>query len=165
MSARGSCKFRMSLMGCLRSVAAWVISATAVWAQELPDGPGREETARLCKQCHELARSISRPQDRAGWQTTMNKMVAFGMKAAPAELELVLDYLAKNYAAAEAPRINVNTAPAIELEAGLSLKRSQAAALIRYREKHGAFHSLDDLKKVPSLEPDKIEAKKDRIAF
>lgn len=152
--------FRRSLLA-----AAIVLSAAAVRAQELPAGPGREETAKLCKQCHELARSISKHQDRAGWQTTMSKMVAFGMKATPHELEVVLDYLAANYAADEVPRVNVNTASAIELEAGLSLRRSQATALIKYREANGDFKSLDDLKKVPALETAKLEEKKDRIAF
>jgi competence protein ComEA len=143
----------------------FVFAAAGTWAQELPEGPGREETARLCRQCHELARSVSRPQDRAGWQTTMNRMVAFGMKAKPAELELVLDYLAANYPAGEVPRVNVNTASAIELESGLSLRRSEAGALIRHREKNGGFKTLEDLKKVAGLDAEKIEAKKDRISF
>ncbi len=136
-----------------------------VWGQELPEGPGREETARICKQCHELSRSISPRQDRDGWNTTMNKMVAFGMKGTPKDFTLVLDYLAKNFPAEDVPRINVNTASAIELEAGLSLKRSQAAALIEYREKNGKFNNLEDLKKVPVLNPETIDAKKDRITF
>ena len=145
--------------------AAVVASASGAWAQELPEGPGRDETIKLCKQCHEVARSISRPQDRDGWQTTLNKMVAFGMKATPQELDLVLDYLAHNYPAGEVPRVNVNTASAIELESGLSLRRSQASALIRHREKNGTFKSLDDLKKVPALEAVNFDAKKDRITF
>lgn len=96
----------------------------------------------------------------------MNKMVGFGMKATPQEFALVLDYLAKHFPAGDAPPpVNVNKATAIELESGLSLKRSQAAALIAYREKNGAFRSLEDLKKVPALEAEKIEAKKARIAF
>src|SRR5262245_11358459 len=57
---------------------AALFSAT-LWAQ-LPDGPGREETERICKNCHELARSISLRQDKAGWQTTLAKMVALGTK-------------------------------------------------------------------------------------
>ncbi len=95
----------------------------------------------------------------------MNKMVAFGMKGTPKDFTLVLDYLAKNFPAEDVPRINVNTASAIELEAGLSLKRSQAAALIEYREKNGKFNNLEDLKKVPVLNPETIDAKKDRITF
>lgn len=140
-----------------------LFSATA-WAQ-LPDGPGREETERICKNCHELARSVSKRQDRDGWQTTLNKMVALGTKATDQELALILDYLAKNFPADELPPVNVNTAPAIELESRLSLRRSQAAAVIAYREKNGKFKSIEDLKKVPGVDAEKIEAKKDRIVF
>jgi competence protein ComEA len=144
-----------------------LLSLAIVCAQEpqLPEGPGRDETMKLCKQCHEVARSISLRQDRDGWHTTMNKMVAFGMKSTEQEYATVLDYLSKHFPADEVPRVNVNTATAIELESGLTLRRSQAAALISYREKNGDFKSIEDLKKVPGLDADKLDAKKDRIAF
>lgn len=141
------------------------LTAITLIAQELPEGSGREETIKACSQCHELARSISLRQDRDGWSTTMNKMAAFGMKGTPKDFALILDYLAKHYPAEEVPRVNVNTARAIELEAGLSLRRSQAAALIAYREKNGAFKSLEDLKKVPALNAAHLDARKHRIAF
>jgi competence protein ComEA len=134
-------------------------------AQELPEDVGRAETLKLCKQCHEMARSISLRQDKAGWSQTMNKMVAFGMKGSEKEFALVVDYLTKHFPAEEVPRLNVNTATAIEFESALSLKRSQAAALIAYREKNGPFKNLEDLKKAPAVDPEKIEAKKDRIVF
>jgi competence protein ComEA len=91
--------------------------------------------------------------------------VAFGMKSTEQEYATVLDYLSKHFPADEVPRVNVNTATAIELESGLTLRRSQAAALIAYREKNGDFKSIEDLKKVPGLDADKLDAKKDRIAF
>lgn len=141
-----------------------VFFALNVWAQ-LPEGPGREETERLCKGCHELGRSVAKRQDSAGWQTTLTKMVALGMKASDKELALIREYLAKNYPAEEIPPVNVNQARAIELESRLSLRRSQAAAVIAYREKNGNFKSIDDLKKVPGIDVDKIEAKKDQIVF
>ena len=139
--------------------------AIALYAQEIPEGMGREETIKLCSQCHELARSISLRQDRDGWTTTMNKMVAFGMKGTPKDFALVVDYLTKTYPAEEVPRVNVNTARAIELEAGLSLRRSQAAALIAYREKNGPLKSMDDFKKIPALNAAKLDEKKHRITF
>ena len=141
-----------------------VVSAANLYAQ-LPDSPGRAETEKLCKQCHELARSVSLRQDRDGWNNTMTKMVAFGMKGTDSDFALVIDYLVKNFPAEEVPKVNVNKASAIELESGLTLRRSQAAAIIAYRAKHGNFKTLDDLKMVPSLDVAKIEAKKDRIAF
>jgi competence protein ComEA len=132
---------------------------------QLPDGPGRAETEKLCKQCHEVSRSVSLRQDRDGWNTTITKMTAFGMKGADSDFALVLDYLVKNFPAEEVPRVNVNKASAIELESGLTLRRSEAAAIIAYRSKNGSFKSLDDLKAVPKLDVAKIEAKKDRITF
>lgn len=145
------------------SLAALV--AGAALAQELPDGPGRAQVEKLCKQCHELARSISPRQDRDGWNHTMTRMAAFGMKTSDQDYAQVVDYLVKNYPAEDAPRINVNKASAIELESGLNLKRSQAAAVLAYRAKNGDFKSLEDLKKVPLIDAAKIDAKKDRITF
>jgi competence protein ComEA len=132
---------------------------------QLPEGAGRVELEKMCRGCHELARSVSLRQDRAGWEKTMTKMSAFGMKATDRDYALVLDYLVKHYPAEEVPRINVNKATAIELESGLSLRRSQAAAVLAWRAQNGPFKSLDDLKKVPLMDAEKIEAKKDRITF
>ncbi len=133
--------------------------------QQFPEGEGREETVRLCKGCHELERSISKRQDRDGWHATLTKMVALGTKGTDRELALVLDYLAKHFPADAIPPLNINEASAIELESRLSLKRSQAAALVSYREKNGKFKTLEDLKKVPNLDFAKIEERKERIVF
>jgi competence protein ComEA len=139
-------------------------SAAAALAQ-LPDGPGKAETQKLCSQCHELERSISLRQDRAGWQATVDKMVSLGAQASDHDIAAVVDYLAAHFPADELPRVNINKAPSIELESRLSLKRSEAAALIAWRTKNGPFHSLEDLKKVPGIDFAKLEARKDRIAF
>lgn len=145
---------------------ALVLFSPNAWAQQqFPEGPGRDETVRLCKGCHELERSISRRQDRDGWQTTLTKMAALGTKGTDQEFALILDYLAKHYAADEVPPVNVNQATAIELESRLALKRSQAAAVIAYRAKNGRFKSIDELKRVPGVDGEKIEARKDRIVF
>ncbi len=136
-----------------------------VFAQQTADGPGRAEMERLCKGCHEVARSLSPRQDRDAWNHTMARMVAFGMKSSDRDFNLVLDYLVKNFPAEDVPRVNVNKATAIQLESGLSLKRSQAASVLAYREKNGPFKSLDDLKKVPLIDAAKIDEKKERIAF
>ena len=143
----------------------FLLSGLVLPAQELPAGPGRAEMEKMCKQCHEIARSISPRQDRDGWAMTMRKMSAFGMKGSDADFLLVLDYLAKHYPAEEVPRVNVNQASAIELESGLSLKRSQAKALLAYRTENGPFKTINDLKKVPSLDAAMIEEKKDKIRF
>jgi competence protein ComEA len=142
-----------------------LLLTAASFAQQLAPGPGQEELARVCKGCHEVSKSVSLRQDREGWAATMRKMVALGLKAPEKDLELIFDYLVKNYAADEIRPLNVNKATAIELESRLSLRRSQAAAVIRYRTENGDFRSVEDLKKVPGIDAAAIESKKDRLVF
>lgn len=146
-------------------LALFLTAAAILPAQQLPEGPGRDETEKLCKQCHEMARSISLRQDRTGWTATLVKMSAFGMKATDQETAAVLDYLAQHYPADDLPPIHINKAKAIELESALRLKRSQAKAFIEYRDKNGGFKSIEDVKKAPGIDPAVIEEKKQRIVF
>ena len=132
---------------------------------QLPPGPGRDEMQKVCSNCHELERSVSLRQDRDGWKTTINKMIGLGAPGTEQEFAATLEYLAANFPARAMPRLNVNTAPAIDFEARLSLRRSEAALIIRYRAEHGKFKSVDDLKKVPGVDTAKIEAKKDIFTF
>jgi competence protein ComEA len=146
------------------TLAALLLFAGSAWAQGA-EVPGRAEALRICIQCHEFERSVAPRQDRAGWQATMDKMVAVGAKGTQKEFDAIVEYLAKTYPGEEVPKIKVNEARAIELESGLSLPRSQAAAIIQYRTKNGDFKSIEDLKKVPGVDVAKIEARKDRLLF
>lgn len=145
--------------------AVLILLAVPALAAELPEGPGRAQTEKLCKGCHDLAKSVSLRQDRNGWGITLTKMVTLGAKGSDAEFLAVLEYLTKNFPAEELPPVNVNKARAIQLESRLSMKRSEAAAIIRYRKEHGDFQSIEELLKVPGIDAAKIEAKKDRLAF
>ena len=75
-------------------------------------------------------------------------MVGLGAEGSDADFEVMLTYLVKNFGP-EAPRpVNVNKASAVELESGLSLTRTESAALVRYRTEKDAFKAMDDLKNV-----------------
>ncbi len=67
--------------------------------QDLPAGPGREEVFYTCQACHSLAIVKQQGLDRYSWDETLVWMVEEqGMEPLdPAELELVLDYLATHY--------------------------------------------------------------------
>ena len=131
----------------------------------LPEGPGRQEAEKLCAGCHDMAQSVSLRQDRNGWAGTVMKMVGLGVKGTDDELVTLVDYLAKHFPAGELPPIDVNKARAIQLESRLSLRRSEAAAILRYRDENGKFESLEDLLEVPGIDAGKIEAKKDSLIF
>ena len=128
----------------------------------LPDGPGRETTLKVCSGCHNVRIVASLRLTRDGWADVVKDMVKEGAKGTDQELAQVLDYLSANFLG-EAPRpINVNTAPAIDLESVIGLLRSEARALINYREKTPC-KVIEDLKNVPGLDFKKIEAAKGRI--
>jgi competence protein ComEA len=160
---------------CTRSVSPWSIElwltvaaltlASGPLRAQLPEGPGREQTEKLCSDCHELERSISLRQDRDGWKVTLNKMIGLGAQGTEEEFSEVLDYLSRNYPAQALPPLNVNMAKAIDLETRLSLRRSEAAAFIEYRAKRGSSKSIDDLRNVPGVDPAKIDRKKTVLVF
>ncbi len=161
LSASSSLRFPL----CAGALMLILVSGVASAQTQLPEGPGKAATERICGKCHSPERAVSLHQTRFAWQETVLKMVKLGAQGSDEEFEAVIGYLSKNFGR-EIPRpIDINTADSIDLQAGLLLLRSQANAIIAYREANGKFASLDDLRKVPGLDFQKIEAKKARLTF
>jgi competence protein ComEA len=136
----------------------------AAFRAALPDAPSRDLVIRVCAQCHEPQRAAALRLTREGWEGVVQKMKGIGASAlaTDAELAQITDYLAENFKG-EAPKpINLNTAPAIDLEAVAGLLRKEAAAWIEYRKKTPC-KALDDLKKVEGVPFKKIDDKRDRL--
>ena len=131
----------------------------------MPDGPGKAATVRVCGKCHSVERVTSLHQRRSAWEDTIVKMMKLGAQGSDEELEAILNYLSTNFAMEVPGPIDINKSRAIDLEAGLLLKRSQATAVIAYRDKNGAFKSIEDLRNVTGLDFAAIEAKKSRLVF
>jgi competence protein ComEA len=132
---------------------------------DLPDGPGKAATVRVCGRCHSPERAVSLHQSPSAWEDTIAKMVKLGAQGSDEEFEAVLTYLSKHFDRERPGPININTAKAVDMEAGLLLLRSQAKAVVRYREENGDFKSIEDLKRVPGLDFQKVMAKRARITF
>ena len=134
-----------------------------VAAGQLPDGPGKQETARLCGACHEAERASALRLTREGWQEEVARMIDLGMKGSNDELERVVAYLTEHFKG-EAPRpLNLNRATAVELESIVGLLRKESAAWIAHRTKVGPCKSLDDLKRVEGVPFKKIDERRDRL--
>ncbi|MCB1920461.1 MAG: helix-hairpin-helix domain-containing protein, partial [Candidatus Competibacteraceae bacterium] len=56
-----------------------------------------------------------------------------------------------------AQAINLNTATAKELESLKGIGPARASAIVKYREEHGLFESVDDLTKVPGIKDKALE--------
>ena len=129
----------------------------------LPDGPGKDVTVQACAPCHEARRAASVRLTRDGWAAVIDSMQKRGARISDEEFPVVLDYLATHFLGEALQPLNLNTASQIDLEAAGGLLRREAAAVIRYREQHGRFKTLDDLKKVPGLDFTKIENRRDAV--
>lgn len=127
----------------------------------MPDGAGKDETVKACGTCHETRRAASVRLTRDGWAAVIDSMVKRGAKVSDAEFPIILDYLSTHFLGEAAQPLNVNTATQIDLESVGGLLRREAAAVIQYRDKHGRFKSLNDLKKVPGLDFKKIDSRRD----
>lgn len=143
---------------------ALALSSGAAMAA-LPDGPGKDVTARVCGKCHSPEKATSLHQSQDAWEGTVFKMVNMGAQGTDQEFNTIVTYLAKNFGPEAPPPVNVNTARAVDFESSLGLLRSQAKAIIRYRSEHGNFKSMDDFRKVPGLDFAKLEEEKSRITF
>ena len=144
---------------------ALTLVASAAHAQTLPDGPGKVATIRVCGKCHSPERAASLHQRRSAWEDTIVKMVKLGAQGSDEELEAILNYLSSHFATELPGPIDINKSRAVDLEAGLLLRRSQAVAIIEYRDKNGLFKSFDDLRRVPGVDFQAIESKKSRLVF
>ena len=125
---------------------------------------------RVCSPCHGVEPLTHRRRDQAGWQRTVDEIVARGARGSDEDLKIVVQYLARTFNVPDSEkmnpdRINVNKASAIRLTNALNLFPEEAEAIVAYREKNGNFRELQDLKQVPGLEWKKVEERKDRITF
>lgn len=126
-------------------------------AQDLPEGPGKAEVLKICRDCHELDTITIENRTKDGWKKTVAKMGERGAEGTDEQFEAVVNYLTKNFG-----RINVNKASAEEIVAGLDFSVKEAEAIVQYREKNGPFKNWQDLTKV--IDSARVEAKKDHIA-
>lgn len=60
----------------------------------LPDGPGKEVTARLCSQCHSTDVWAQQRHTRGEWSSIIDNMVSRGLEATDDQLDDINNYLA-----------------------------------------------------------------------
>lgn len=126
----------------------------------LPDAPAKAVMMKSCTACHEIDTVTAVRRTRIGWQQTVDDMAGRGAEGTDDEMNLIVDYLTKYFG-----KINVNTASAEEIEHGTGLSAKDAKAIADYREEHGKFKDFEELKKVPGVRAEELQAKRGLIAF
>ena len=150
----------------------YLAASTAV--RPLPPGKGKTIVQRACSHCHALKVVTSKRATKDQWSALVDQMVSRGAELDDDEIDVVVDYLAKNFAAAKTSAssansaehmVNVNQATAAELAAVLNLSSEQSQAIVVYRDKKGKFKDWHDLVSVPGIQASDIESKKDKLQF
>src|SRR5215813_4541131 len=77
--------------------AALLCLACPVLAQELPEGDGKKAVQAACVQCHELERTSAAGYSIEGWRNNLHMMVNAGAPLPKDQIEMVAQYLAKNF--------------------------------------------------------------------
>ena len=132
-------------------------------AKNLPDDAGREVVAKVCLNCHGSGNFRQMRKDKDGWSDQVADMVEKGAEASDGEIAAIVAYLSRNFGPDS--KINVNTAPFQEIKAVLALTAAETQAFVDFRQQAGALKAVQDLEKIPGVPPEKIDAKRDRIAF
>lgn len=130
----------------------------------LPDAPGKQVVVQKCTQCHGPEMFALSRKTSDDWDQVITKMTSNGLVISDEEYDIIMDYLTKNLGPLP-PKINVNKAAAADLQKGLGVTDVEAQAIVKFRTDHGDFKDWHDVAKVDGVDPKKIEAKKDAIAF
>jgi competence protein ComEA len=144
----------------LLTLALITIAAGQEKKSDLPDGPGKEQLQRVCSSCHVLETVTAARRTKGGWQQTIEDMLDRGAEGSDEDMAAILSYLTTFYG-----RVNVNAASAGDLEKLLGLSAKEAQAIVAYREQNGRINDFEQLKKVPGVDADKLQAKRGCIAF
>ena len=130
----------------------------------LPDAPGKDTFLQVCSGCHSPENVVGKGFNEDGWTEVVGSMVDRGAQISDAQFATIVKYLVTAFPPIPI-KINVNQAPADELENRLGVTSREAQSIVTYRRQNGNFKSVDDLKQVPDLDFSKIEAKKNLLTF
>ena len=129
-----------------------------------PDGPGKQQFLQICSQCHGPENVLGQNMDASGWTGVIQQMITNGAQGSDADFSAILNYLVTNFGPTPA-HVAINKATAGNLHAWLNLPTDQAQAIVDYRTKNGDFTSLDDVKKVPGVDPKLLDSIKDKLTY
>ena len=154
-------KFMMGAMRIFASALLPVAFISVAQAQDLPDGPGKDVTERICGACHEAGVVTKYHNSKDDWQPIVDDMRGRGADGSDADFKLIVDYLGHYFGAT----VFINKAPASEIESELGLTSAEAAAIVNYRQANGDFKDIADMRKVRGLDTKKLEPIQSRLLF
>ncbi|OFW05017.1 MAG: hypothetical protein A3I61_19090 [Acidobacteria bacterium RIFCSPLOWO2_02_FULL_68_18] len=152
----------VTLAGAALPLAAAHAAAPAGAAQvtELPDAPGKALVEQVCATCHGVDLLVPTTRTVTQWRDTIGAMKTAGAKASDEEWKTITGYIMGNLA-----YLNVNKATSEEMRLVLDISDTLAQAVVAHRDGQGGFKTLDDMKKVPELDSQRVDALAARLTF
>ena len=138
-----------------------LLCVPALSAQDIPDGPGKDTTVKVCTACHDLGVLTNMNGGEDIWQSVVDDMKSRGADGSDADFKTIVTYLAKYYG----PVVKINTDAAGDIKTNLGLTDAEAAAIVKYRTDNGGIKTWDDLMKVPGLDTSKLMGLQKRIKY
>ena len=80
----------------MSKLVIWILACAPACAQ-LPDGPGKDVTVRICGNCHDIDVIAGYHQGKQAWSGMIAQMIEKGAEGTEDEFKAVLDYLVKNF--------------------------------------------------------------------
>jgi competence protein ComEA len=130
-------------------------------AQDMPDGPGKENLDKVCTTCHDLGAVTGMSGGTEIWQSVIDDMKSRGADRTETDFKAIVGYLSKYYG----PQVKINTDAAKDIQANLGLTDTEAAAIVKYRTDKGPFKEWADVMKVPGLDTGKLTGLQRRIKY
>jgi competence ComEA-like helix-hairpin-helix protein len=124
------------------------------------DEAGAALLTRVCGDCHEPAEIVEHRRTRADWQDILTKLIEKGATGTRADFEALLAYLC-----AARGEIHINEAAADEIAFVLGLSKRHADAIVSHRTSHGRFADFDALRKVPAIDLETLQARREAVVF
>lgn len=80
------------------SLTVFLCSPLPSWCQDaLPEGSGKKAVESYCVQCHDLGTVTRAGYNQAGWRNNLHMMINVGSALPPDQVEILTQYLAKNF--------------------------------------------------------------------
>jgi len=125
-----------------------------------PEAPGRALTVKLCGDCHDFRSTVNGRRTPTEWTQVIDDMSGIGAVFSDDEYSAVMGYLGAFYG-----KVDVNHAPAEDIQLVLELTDAQTAQLMTTRTAGRSFTTVEELAALPGFDRAFLDARLSRIVF
>jgi competence protein ComEA len=138
---------------------AVVFSSGVLGQSSAEDAADKKAFETVCGACHSVSMADGMRSEEE-WIDTVEKMARIGATGSDEQFDRLMRFLLHTMT-----KVNINSATASQIAPVLEISDATAEAVVKRRSEIGKFKALGDLKRIPGVDPAKLEARKDRIVF